>query len=210
MHGPLDDGGPPRSPAAATPGQGGVKHARHLPGEEGIWVFISGDLLVFTLFFALFVYYRGQDIPLFELSHRALNRSIGLLNTTILLSSSLLVATAVTSARHGRHARAAKLLLGAIACGVAFGISKTFEYSAKFKVGIGLTTNKFFTFYFMLTGLHMIHVIFATAMLLYMWTRARGNEHGPGYVQVMEAGGVFWHMVDLLWVVLFALLYLLG
>jgi nitric oxide reductase NorE protein len=182
---------------------------RHLPGEEGVWVLIGGDLVVFSLLFGLFLYYRGQSVAVFEQSQVALNRGFGLLNTVILLTSSLFVATAVTSARQGFHARAGRLLAAAIVCGIGFGISKTLEYAAKFKAGIIFNTNDFFMFYFMLTGIHMVHVIFATGVLFYLWGRTRGAVHSANYVSVMEAGGVFWHMVDLLWVVLFALLYLL-
>jgi nitric oxide reductase NorE protein len=182
---------------------------RHLPGEEGLWVFIGGDLLVFSLFFGLFLYYRAQNLAIFEQSHLELNRGLGLLNTLVLLTSSLFVASAVTSARRGFHARAGRLLIAAIACGIVFGASKVFEYSAKFNAGIVFNTNDFFMFYFMLTGIHMVHVIFATGMLFYLWTRTRGVVRSAGYISVMEAGGIFWHLVDLLWVVLFALLYLL-
>jgi nitric oxide reductase NorE protein len=107
------------------------------------------------------------------------------------------------------HTRAGKLLIAAIACGLGFGSSKALEYSAKFKAGINLNTNEFFTFYFMLTGIHMVHVIIATSVLFYLWTQTRARVHDAKYLSAMEAGGVFWHLVDLLWVILFALLYLL-
>ena len=190
-----------------------VVPARHLPGEEGIWVFVGGDLVVFSLFFILFLYYRAQDVVLFERSQHELIRGLGLLNTIILLTSSLFVALAVASARQGLHARAATLLLGGVASGVAFGISKAVEYADKFAHGITLQTNNFFMFYFMLTGIHMVHVIVATGLLIYLWQTTRAATHavtpGPNYISTLEAGAIFWHLVDLLWVVLFALLYLL-
>jgi nitric oxide reductase NorE protein len=186
-----------------------AKPARHIPGEEGIWVFVGGDLLVFSLFFGLFLTYRGHNVALFQESQQALTRGLGLLNTIILLTSSLFVAMAVSSARQGYHARAGKLLLGGAASGVAFGISKAVEYSGKFAHGITLKTNDFFMFYFMLTGIHMVHVIVATALLVYLWRTTRATTHGAHYLSTLEAGAIFWHLVDLLWVVLFALLYLL-
>jgi nitric oxide reductase NorE protein len=195
------------SAAADSPIQS--KPARHLPGEAGIWIFIGGDLLVFSLFFATFLYYRGANLALFEHSQASLGRGFGLFNTLILLSSSLLVATAVKSAREGLHGRAGRLLVAAMVCGLGFGASKSLEYAAKFHAGITVQTDDFFMFYFMLTGIHMVHVIFATAMLFYLWTQTRAVQRGAHYLNVMEAGGVFWHMVDLLWVALFALLYLL-
>jgi nitric oxide reductase NorE protein len=187
----------------------GTVPQRHLPGEEGLWVFVGGDLILFALFFGSFLTYRGHDVALFEQSQGALARGLGLLNTILLLTSSLFVASAVTGARQGLHSRASKLLVCGIACGVLFGVSKAFEYSEKFAAGITLKTNDFFMFYFMLTGIHMLHVIVATAVLIYLWKCTRAAEHGPHYLSVMEGGAVFWHLVDLLWVVLFALLYLL-
>jgi len=183
---------------------------RHVPGEDGIWVFIGGDLLVFSLFFGLFLRYRAQDVALFEQSHALLSRGFGLVNTIILLTSSLFVAMAVIGARQGFYERSSRLLLGGIASGVAFVISKALEYSAKFEAGITIKTDNFFMFYFMLTGIHLLHVVVATAVLVYLWTLTRAAKRGASYVSVMEAGGVFWHLVDLLWVVLFALFYLLA
>ena len=186
-----------------------AKAARHLPGEEGIWVFLGGDLLIFSLFFGLFLNYRTRDVALFEQSQAVLARGFGLINTLILLTSSLFVAMAVSGARQGLRARAAKLLLAGIACGVGFCISKAFEYGATISAGITLKTNDFFMFYYMLTGIHLVHVIAATSVLIYLWTITRAPNHSVTYLSVMEAGTVFWHLVDLLWVVLFALLYLL-
>ena len=181
----------------------------HLPGEEGIWVFIGGDLFIFSTFFVSFMLYRAKDTALFLDSAALLNRGFGLVNTLIMLSSSVFVALAVISARQGLRERAGMLLLAGIACGIGFGILKALEYAAKIRAGITLNTNEFFTFYYMLTGIHMFHVTVATIVLYYLWTCTRSAAPGPNYESVMEAGGIFWHVVDLLWVVLFALLYLL-
>jgi len=193
--------------AAASTVEG--KPKRHLPGEEGMWAFIWGDLLVFTIFFNLFSYYRAHDVALFEHCRELLSRWQGLINTLLLLTGSLFVAVAVSSAREGRHQRAGRLLLCGIACSVGFGVSKVIEYTIKIRHGYTLQTNDFFMFYYMLTGIHMVHVIVATAILVFLWAKTRAPEHDRNYIALMESGGIFWHMVDLLWVVLFALLYLL-
>jgi nitric oxide reductase NorE protein len=187
----------------AVPGE------RHLPGEEGIWVLILGDLLVFALFFATFLVYRGQDVALYAASQATMQRGLGLLNTGLLLTSSLFVALAVADARDRHSARALKLLAAALACGIGFVVSKAFEWGAKIGAGITLNTNEFYTFYYMFTGIHLLHLLIGLGVLGYLMLRTRRADPGPGHVRVMEAGAAFWHLVDLLWVVLFALLYLL-
>src|SRR5581483_1404831 len=107
------------------------KARRHVPGEEGMWAFIWGDLIVFSLFFGLFVNYRGTHLALFEHSRLALSRGQGLLNTLLLLTGSVFVATGIAAAREGLHDRAGKWLLGGIACSFGFGLSKVFEYKHK-------------------------------------------------------------------------------
>ena len=180
----------------------------HVPGEEGIWVLIFGDLMVFATFFITYAVARMHDLALFRHSQALLERRLGLINTLLLLTSSWCVAQAVAAVRRGdRRARA--LIAGAIGCGVGFVIVKAFEYSAKISVGITLNTNAFFTFYYMFTAIHLIHVLIGLGVLTYILSRfdRRGRFSAP--VMLIEGGGAFWHLVDLLWIVLFALLYLL-
>jgi len=181
---------------------------RRLPGEEGIWVLIFGDLFVFTLFFMTFLYYRDAEPAVFVTSQLELNRAFGLTNTIFLLTSSLFVAVATRRVRSGGH-HPQFLFLAAMACGFGFVIIKAFEYGAKFHAGIGFTTNDFFMLYFVFTGIHLMHVIIGLAVLTYL-TRVSGkpNAATTGLVWI-ECGALFWHLVDLLWVVLFALFYLL-
>lgn len=185
-------------------------HIRRIPGEPGIWVFIGGDLLVFSLFFIIFVYYRARNVDVFLSSQGELNQFFGLLNTMLMLTASLMVALAVQAARLPAGARRVKpLLYAAGSCGVAFVIVKIFEWGAKIRHGISLTTNDFFMYYFMFTGIHLFHVLVALGIMALMLTKARRPEQVGDGLLVLEAGGIFWHLVDLLWVVLFALLYLM-
>jgi nitric oxide reductase NorE protein len=180
----------------------------HLPGEEGVWVFIGGDLVVFAIFFLTYTTYRAADMALYLQSQALLNRSLGLLNTFLLLTGSLFVAQALRQARKGA-AVTAPLLLAAIACGGGFCVVKAFEYGAKISAGITLNTNEFFIFYYMFTGIHLVHVLIGLGVLTYLWNRARTGPLDGAYVRLLEGGGAFWHLVDLLWVVLFALFYLM-
>jgi len=184
------------------------KPAKHVPGEEGVWVFIFGDLVAFAIFFLTYVAYRAGDVALYAESQNLLSRGYGLLNTFLLLTSSLFVAQAVADARKG-GAYTARLLTGAIACGVGFCVVKVFEYGEKFAAGITLNTDAFFAFYFMFTAIHLVHVLFGLGVLAFMLARVRRPAIDGVTMRVLEGGGVFWHLVDLLWVVLFALFYLM-
>jgi nitric oxide reductase NorE protein len=185
-----------------------TKRAGHIPGEEGVWVFIFGDLVVFSIFFGIYLVQRARHLAVFTASQTALSMAFGLLNTVLLLTSSLFVALAVTAARRGGAARVLRLLLLAFACGLGFIVSKAFEWSGKIRHGITLNTDEFYNFYYMFTGIHLLHVLLGMAVLSYMIVRSGRTDPGASYVAVMEGGGAFWHLVDLLWIILFSLLYL--
>lgn len=178
----------------------------HVPGEEGVWVVIFGDLIVFALFFVTYCYYRAISPDLFSTSQQQLNQTIGMANTFLLLTSSWFVASATARAKAGA-AHADRFILGAIACGGAFVAVKFFEYREKILAGTTLTTNEFFTFYFMYTGIHLIHVIVGMGVLTYLYLVARRPSIGTDGIRMIEGGGAFWHLVDVLWIILFALLY---
>ena len=175
-------------------------------GEEGVWILILGDMLLFWVFFMTYMYYRSQDSALYDSSQLALNKGLGLVNTLILLTSSWCVAAAVDTARRNETRLARQLIGGAGALGCSFIVIKIVEYSEKIGEGIAINTNEFFMFYFMLTGIHLLHVLVGTVFLLVMFAMADGNSSSR--VAVLESGGLFWHLVDLLWVVLFTMLYL--
>jgi nitric oxide reductase NorE protein len=181
----------------------------HVPGEAGVWVLILGDLLAFSAFFAVFLVHRSENVALFSASQAAMDRRFGLANTLLLLTSSLFVAGAVTAARAGARGRAARLLMLALGCGCGFIVSKVFEWAGKIAAGITLNSNEFYSFYYMFTGIHLVHVLLGMGVLMYLLVRSKRPDPGTSYVALMEGGGAFWHLVDLLWVVLFPLLYLL-
>jgi nitric oxide reductase NorE protein len=181
---------------------------RRLPGEAGLWVLIAGDLFVFSLFFSTFLYYRGQEPDVFTISQQTLDRAFGLANTFLLLTSSLFVASATRRVREGRPGPR-PLFIAAMACGLGFVVIKAFEYGAKFSAGIGFTTNDFFMLYFAFTGIHLIHVLIGLVILGVLALSSGKPEAGTARLMWIECGAIFWHLVDLLWVVLFSLFYLL-
>nr|WP_087574916.1 cytochrome c oxidase subunit 3 [Sphingomonas sp. CDS-1] len=182
-------------------------HTKRIPGEPGLWVIVFGDLLVFGLFFLTFATYRLDEVALFSRSQVQLNQGLGLLNTMLLLSSSLAIAIAVAALREGALSRARLSTNLAILFGLGFIGVKIIEYSEKIAAGINPTTNNFFMFYFSFTGIHLLHVIAGLGALAFIRTRCNAPLV-PNGIKAIEGCALFWHLVDILWVILFAILYL--
>ena len=182
---------------------------RRLPGVEGIWVFIGADSVIFAILFLTFMQDRLKNPALFEASRHTLNMNLGGLDTLILLTSSWSVALAVQAMKRDQIDREPRLLLGGAVTGLMFMASKSVEYFQKFAHGITPGTNPFFMWYFTLTGIHLAHVVTGTSLLTYLWVRSRRGTYDHLHRAVPESVASFWHLVDLLWVVLFPLLYLM-
>jgi len=185
--------------------------AATLPGDSGVWFFIVADMCAFALFFLVFMAGRAADPALYETSRRLLDLRFGLANTLILLTSGAFMAQAARSAQQGDWLRTRRFLLITLITGLPFGASKALEWSAKAAHGITLTTNEFFTYYFIFTGVHFLHFAIGIAVLIVLRNvAADGAKPAALRLRWIEAGGAYWHMVDLLWIVLFAMLYLMG
>lgn len=183
--------------------------ARRLPGDPDVWIFILAELLMFGAFFVAYIVNWMGARELYTAAQVTLDRSLGLINTVFLVTSSWAVVWALNAARANRVRHVAPWLALAIALGVAFMVVKYFEYAAKLDAGIDLTTDDFHMFYFCLTGIHLLHVVAGTIILIVCWTNAREGLYQAGNVKGLETGASYWHMVDLLWIFLFPLLYLL-
>lgn len=181
----------------------------HIPGEAGVWLFIAGDMVLFSLLFVTFLDYRGDALPVFTAGRAELNQGLGLVNTLLLLTSSWFVATGVKAVRLRRSRGPAACFAGAFACGLGFGVVKYLEYSQKLAAGITPESGEFFMFYFAYTGIHMIHVVIGMGILLFLISYIRSRPIEAVNLQHVESGASFWHLVDVLWIVIFALLYLL-
>ncbi|MFW2830979.1 cytochrome c oxidase subunit 3 [Sphingomonas sp. ID0503] len=180
-----------------------------MPGSEGIWTFLFIDMLVFLLIFLTFMSERLRLPLLYASSQRLLDGWLGLANTVILLTSSWIMFTAIQAWRAERLVAARRrlgivLLLGGAFCGI-----KVAEYYHKIVSGVDIAGNSFMSFYFVMTGIHLLHVLFGLAFIASMSLRLRRRETAPA-IGTMENVGLFWHFVDVLWVYIFALLYLVG
>jgi nitric oxide reductase NorE protein len=182
----------------------------YVPGEPGVWVFLFGDMVVFGVFFATFMYQRAQAPELFDASRHTLSIGIGLTNTLVLLTSSLFVVTAVRAIRLSQRGAAQLMLAGALVCALIFVGLKAVEYTTKVAAGHVPTQNNFYLYFFILTGLHLFHVLIGVGVLVLLLTQARRSTLSATRMAVVEGGARFWHLVDLLWIMLFALLYLVS
>ncbi|MCW2591194.1 MAG: heme/copper-type cytochrome/quinol oxidase, subunit 3 [Mycobacterium sp.] len=182
---------------------------RRLPGVDGLWVAIGADAVIFAILFMSFMQARLREPAVFDHSRQALDPTFGGIDTLILLTSSWSIALAVQALKRDRVDLTRRYLLGGVLTGLMFVASKAFEYFLKFAHGITPATNDFYMWYFTLTGIHLLHVVFGTYLLAYVWTKARAGGYRSANRVVPECVASYWHLVDLLWIVLFPLLYLL-
>jgi nitric oxide reductase NorE protein len=182
---------------------------RRLPGVDGVWVFIGADAVIFAILFVSFMQDRLKNPAMFEASRHTLNMNLGGIDTLILLTSSWSVALAIQALKRDLLDRVPRYLFGGVLTGLMFVVSKSIEYFQKFAHGLTPGTNPFYMWYFTLTGIHLAHVLLGTSLLTFLWVRARGSAFSSSHRVVPECVASFWHLVDLLWIVLFPLLYLM-
>ena len=187
---------------------GSGRRAPRLIGEPGAWIFVAGDLTVFGLIFLTYESYYTREPEAFRQASGTLSFTLGLVNTLLLLTGSWFVAVAVDDFRQGRIGGAHRRIAAGIACGSMFVAVKAVEWSARFAAGDTPMASDYFMFYFMLTGIHLMHVLVGLGILGFLFRLTRRQVPDAAEIRAMEVGGVFWHLVDLLWIVMFALLYL--
>jgi nitric oxide reductase NorE protein len=180
-----------------------------IPGEVGVWCLIFGDLLIFSVIFAVFMHSRAADPGLFNESQATLHRAFGGLNTVILLTSSLVVVLAVVAIRLGKRQTARKLLYAAVLFAGVFLANKAIEWAMLLIEGHGPPANSYYMYFFVLTGLHAAHVMLGVVLLLVLVAFTRKDALTEYQYSFVESGACFWHLVDLLWLIIFPLLYLM-
>ena len=208
-----------------------VKHvfAHHFKSGEhefdackvGMWLFLLQEVLFFAPLFVGYAIFRGLYPESFFEASLLLNWKLGALNTVVLITSSFTMALGVNAAQRGLNAKTARYLLITIILACVFLVVKYFEYAHKIHDGLlpaGIYTYEgtnhpktpiFFSLYFMMTGLHGIHVLVGIGILVWIMLRAKKNEFSPEFYTPVELVGLYWHFVDLVWIYLFPLLYLI-
>ncbi|RQO80815.1 cytochrome c oxidase subunit 3 family protein [Acidovorax sp. FJL06] len=197
----------PSDATAALPGPAPAQ--QRLVGDLVVWLLVLAELLTFGILFASFAVTRVRERALFAAGQATLDLSSGAINTVLLVSASWCVARSVHAVRADQSRTGARWLLGALTSGCGFLVLKTVEYVHKWNEGINVAENSFYLLYVMLTGFHFLHAAVGCILFAVLWRPTRHGAYGPGNCHALETGAVFWHMVDLLWMLLFPLVYVL-
>lgn len=182
---------------------------KRLPGDLAMWFFILAELTVFAILFIGFAVSEQLNQAMFTAGKAQLHQISGLINTLTLITSSYFVALALSTMHQGNGKQATKLLIIAklIAC-IYIGV-KVWEYLSLIEQGIDIETNTFFTLYFMITFFHLMHVLLGMVILVFVAIKASKNEYNDDNISGFESGASYWHMVDMLWIILFPLIYVI-
>ena len=191
-----------------------TSHSAHvsptgIPSNKlGMWLFLASEVMFFTGLIAAYVVLRLSH-PSWPGPEGHLSVALGTANTLILICSSMTMVMAFAELQQGRPARMRGYLLATILLGSAFLVVKGCEYTTKFHHGIFPSTNVFWSCYFALTGFHGLHVLGGIIANLYFWVKALRNRLTPQNADLLELAGLYWHFVDIVWIFLFPLLYLI-
>ncbi len=187
----------------------------------GMWAFLVTESMFFGGLFAAYTVYRSAYFEAFAEGSRHLDILLGTVNTAILIGSSLTMALAVQAAQESRREAQVRFLLLTILLGLAFLGIKAVEYGHKFEQHLvpgrffawpgPLASNVqlFFSFYFAMTGMHAVHMVVGIGLLTWLLVQARGGRFSAAYYNPVEVSGLYWHFVDIVWIFLFPLLYLI-
>ena len=208
------------------------KEQQHESAKLGMWAFLVTEVLTFSGLFCAYVIFRNQYPRTFELCGDLLNTELGLINTIVLITSSLTMALAIYYIQNDDRKKTIQYLAVTLLLAAVFMVIKYFEYTHKIHVGqlptgeffypnlpesVGEGASKemirpgfYFSIYFMMTGLHGIHVLGGMVVIGAMMYNTYKGKYSSEYYTPIEVTGLFWHLVDLVWIFLFPLLYLIG
>jgi len=184
------------------------KNVYYPPGGILLWIIIFLELITFGVALIALVFYAKEDPVLFHESRLHLNVTFGTINTVLLLTSGFFMAVTVHELKQNQKEKAKKYLLLTMLFGVLFLVLKSIEYNAKLDAGLVMGSNTFFTFYWMLTLFHVIHVIVGLVILASVYFGLKKKDSATK-IEDVEASAAFWHMCDLIWLLLFPVIYLI-
>jgi cytochrome c oxidase subunit 3 len=188
----------------------------------GMWIFLLTEILLFGGLFCFYAVYRSWYPDMFYNAHKQLNVVLGATNTIVLITSSVTMALAIRSMQLGRKNGTIAYMGTTLVLAATFLVIKFFEYAHKFELGElpgkyytykgiqGTNPHVFFSAYFTMTGLHALHVIAGMCAISWMIYRTSRNHFSAEYYTPIELTGLYWHLVDMVWIFLFPLLYLIG
>jgi cytochrome c oxidase subunit 3 len=195
-------------------------HRERAGNRFGMWMFLLTEIVLFGTLFLFFASYFYEYEADYRHAARQLNRLIGVFNTAVLITSSLTVALAISALHRGRKAASLRWLLATVGLALVFLAAKGLEWSHKFEVGLYLDSEVllalprgeilFFGLYFAMTGLHALHVVMGGVLLGVAARSVYSGRVHQGRASLLENSGLFWHLVDLIWIYLFPSFYLIG
>lgn len=194
-------------------------HRDDVGAKIGMWLFLFTELILFGGMFLAYAVYRFSYRDYFALASKELDVFIGLINTLVLLTSSLTMAMSITALRKGSKKLSLVFLGSTIFFALLFLVNKYFEWSAKFHHGLFPGSNEllslsrgeiiYFGLYYVMTGLHALHVIVGFVILAFMFVFVVKGKVNQDYYIMLENSGLYWHLVDIIWIFLFPLFYLI-
>ena len=193
--------------------------------KMGMWLFLITEILLFSGMFVAYTVYRAWHPEVFQIASTALDPLYGGINTIVLLFSSLTVAMSIHEAQRGNQKKLTMYLVVTLVCAAIFMGIKYIEYTTKFSHGIYAGeafhphgawayldipfAAQFFSIYFVMTGIHAVHILIGMGVITWMIIRARRGDFNSEWYTPVELTGLYWHLVDIIWIFLFPLLYLI-
>ena len=194
-------------------------HRDDIGARLGMWIFIFTEILLFGGLFLVYAVMRSHYSDDFHHAAHQLNAFIGAINTFVLLLSSMTVAMSITAVQKQDKKMAVRMLGITLLCALVFLVNKYFEWGHKFHIqlypGSELMISlkhgavMFYSLYFFMTGLHMLHLVIGAIILVVVMVKVNNGSVNAGKYVLLENGGLYWHLVDLIWIYLFPLLYLI-
>jgi nitric oxide reductase NorE protein len=181
------------------------------PGGVLVWIIVVLELITFAAGFIVFAVQGRHETEAFRAGRALLNQPIALANTLVLLTGGWCMANGIACLEDRQRAQhhTSRWIGAAIFTGIAFLLLKSGEYAQKIQHGIGFGADTFFTLYWLLTGFHFLHVLAAVVLLAYMWSGVRAGRYHHGHYEDVASAGIFWHLCDLIWLLLYPIIYLL-
>jgi len=186
----------------------GYQPTDEVPGRLGMWWFLSSEIMVFGGFLAIYILYRMASHGAWAENAEHVSTVIGTINTVVLLTSSLTMVKALQAVSEEEKVKAKNFLLITVLLGLTFLGIKGYEYAHEISMGFTPLSGMFWSFYYVLTGLHGLHIMVGIIMNFLLYLKAARGTLWPDTHTRVEYAGLYWHFVDLVWIFLFPLLYL--
>lgn len=213
LHAPLNV---PPNAEFSSPGEDEIYHSvvprksdQPIPANMAVWILIGAELTEFALFFVIYLVVRSHNPEIFSQGPERLNLLAGTLNTLALITSSYFVARAISAIKMNKPKQTVKWLGASLLMGASYLGIKTWEYFWNAQAGLDSRTDLFYTLYYYLTFNHLLHVMMGMCTLAWVMVRAHYNAYNKDEYQGLESAACYWHMIDLAWIIIFPLLYVL-